>query len=100
MNKITSDYVFHNTTLENLELIKKEGMTAGSFSNKPIKFFGDIWLAVKKSDLPKYQVHNYGNYIAYEPNYITGYDKEGFPIEKGIPFNKIVIVNSKGKAVK
>lgn len=90
-------YVYHNTKSEFLPNIIKEGLTAGSFSDKPIQVFGDIWLAVKLSDLPSYNIHNYGGVNAYEPTWEIGEDLEGYPITESIPSEKIYRVNKNGK---
>jgi hypothetical protein len=68
-------WVYHNTRKENLPGIKETGLEAGSFSNRPINFGGDIWLAVSRSIFPdKTQEHEYGRdkkgtIIAIEPPY-------------------------------
>ena len=64
-----ADLVYHNTKSEFLDAIKKEGLTAGTFSTRPIDFGGDIWLAIDESLLGKTQNHQYGNVIALEPNW-------------------------------
>ena len=64
---ITDGYVFHNTRSEFLPAIRREGLTAGTFSDRPVAFGGDVWLAVRVSDLPPLASHSYGGRIAYEP---------------------------------
>jgi len=66
--KPQSKWVYHNTKKEFLPAIKTEGLSAGSFSDKPIDFGGDVWLAVERSILPeRTQEHNYGKVRAIEP---------------------------------
>ena len=72
-------------------------MNAGSFSDRPIDFGGDTWIAVRKSDLPKYQEHSYGKAVSFEPGYETGLDAEGFPILESIPTDKIYIADKSGR---
>jgi hypothetical protein len=88
-----SDYVFHNTHSKDIKSIMEEGLTQGSFSEKPIDYGGDTWIAVKKSDLPNAQVHDVDGVKWYEPanleaNPVTGdkiiiVDKKGRPTGKG-----------------
>lgn len=81
--------VYHNCSSEDLASIEKEGMTGGSFSDKPISVPGkDRWIAVDLKDIPPYQYHRYGNVIAYEPKWDTS---------AVIPPDKITEVNRRGK---
>ncbi len=103
-------WLYHNTKREYLDDIKKHGLTAGAFSDRPIDFGGDIWLAINIKDLPQAEQtdsHPYGNVISYEPSYIQKnewgeelQDNEGFPLEISIPPSKIFIANKKGKIIK
>jgi hypothetical protein len=99
-SKLGNEYVYHNTEKSFLDGIKKEGLTHGEFSNKPIDVGGDIWLAVKKSDLPgPVREFEYGNVIAYLPKWEMGLDKDGYPIHTSIPLDKIILVNKKGMVI-
>lgn len=92
--------VYHNTKSEFIQNILEEGLTAGSFSDKPIKAFGDIWLAIELSDLPSYNIHEYGKVKAYEPEWVIGEDLQGYPITLSIPAELFYITDSKGKILK
>jgi hypothetical protein len=103
-----ADLVYHNTRSTNLEAIKREGLEAGSFSNKPIDFGGDVWLAVSKADLPKLDEYQYGDATAYDPRYeYMQYEKDenGFCIGEitkarhVIPADKIYVVTKRGRVV-
>ncbi len=105
-----TQWLYHNTKKEYLDDIKKHGLTAGSFSDKPIDFGGDIWLAINIKDLPQgEQTHSqpYGNVISYEPSYVKKdewgeelQDDEGFPLEVPISPSKIFVADKKGKIIK
>jgi len=81
--------VYHNTSHEFLDQIRQEGLTAGTFSTRPIDFGEDTWLAVEESDLGETQNHQYGNVIALEPNWDN----------LVIPKEKIFLVNKSGKVI-
>jgi hypothetical protein len=108
--QINKTWLYHNTRKEYLDDIKKYGLTAGSFSDKPIDFGGDIWLAVNIKDLPQAEgtpSHSYGNAISYEPSYIKKnewgeelQDNEGFPLESSIPPSVIFVADKKGKIIR
>jgi hypothetical protein len=66
-------WVFHNTKSAYLDEIRQEGLVSGSFAEKPIDFGGDVWLAIKLSDLPgQVGAHEYGGSIAFEWNSKNG----------------------------
>ena len=75
---LPKDLVYHNTSSENLPSIKAEGLTAGSFSSRPIAAFGDVWLAVSLADLGPVQRHSYGKVTSFE----TDLDNSPVPEEK------------------
>ena len=81
--------VYHNTRSEFLDQIKEEGLSAGTFSTRPIDFGGDVWLAVEESALGSTQNHQYGNVIALEPNW------SNLVIQK----ENIFLVNKNGKMI-
>lgn len=62
---------YHNTTKEAWERIQLEGLDAGSFSERPIDFGGDVWIKVRESDIPIHDSlpsqHQYGDVVALEP---------------------------------
>ncbi len=99
-DSLPDHFVYHNTRADALKDIEANGLTAGAFSDKPIKFSGDKYIAVDKSDLPDVQSHQYGDTISHETNFVTGYDKNGFPIESSLSPDKIYEVNSKGKVLR
>jgi hypothetical protein len=70
--------VYHNTRSENIPSIKAEGLTAGSFSSRPIAAFGDVWLAVSLADLGPVQQHSYGKVTSFE----TNLDSSPVPVER------------------
>ena len=92
---MVSPLLYHNTSRKFLESIRKSGLTAGSFSDKPIDFGGDVWLAVDQSKLKGAQVHQYGGVKSWEPKYEVGVDKSGYPIREPIPPEALVVYNPK-----
>ena len=101
-----SDYVFHNTKREFLPQIEKEGLIAGSFATKPIDFGGDVWIAVRKSDLPlnfdnlALHEHQYGDVVAIEPTWEYGLDSENNVLSRVVAPEKLILVNQKGKFIR
>ena len=73
-----ANIVYHNTKSEFLPAIKREGLTSGSFSDAPIDFGGDVWLAVDEDLLIDKDIsidrqkHQYGGVIALEPKWDSG----------------------------
>jgi hypothetical protein len=98
--RLPADYVYHNTKASALADIEQGGLTAGAFSDRPIDFGGDVWVAVRKSDLPDLQTHDYGGVPAHEPNYVTGYDADGFPIERPIPPARLYLTDKQGRVIR
>ena len=63
-------YVYHNCWARDLPAIAREGMDAGSFSDRPLDFGRDAWVAVRRRDFPGViEQHQYGDVVAYEPVY-------------------------------
>lgn len=95
------EYVFHNTSKAALDAILTEGMDAGTFSRKPIDFGGDVWIAVKESDLPGYQEHDYGGVPALETNWERReYEGDKVKLARNvISPDKIIVVDKKGRPI-
>lgn len=98
-------YVFHNTSLGTLSSILQEGLTAGSFTRKPIDFGQNTWIAVPERYLPEYQEHDYAGARALEPNWerekIYSYDDDMNTVtkpgpEKSIPFDLVIVCDKNG----
>jgi hypothetical protein len=89
---LPSDFVYHNTTKDAFEIIQKEGFSQGSFSNQPIDFGGNVWIATRKSNLPDVQSHKVGNRIDYEPG-----DKLG---NNPITPNRLFLVDKRGRVIR
>ncbi|MDQ3920211.1 MAG: 2'-5' RNA ligase family protein, partial [Acidobacteriota bacterium] len=100
------DFVYHNTSREAVDAIEREGMDQGSFSDRPIKFGGDSWIAVRRGDLPDPQEHTYGNAKAIEPSYeFKNYDNPDDPSAYSlgrhtIPADKFYLVDKKGRVIR
>ncbi len=90
-------WVFHNTTQQALAQIRTEGMTNGSFAIRPIRFGGDVWLAVRRSDLPKpVQEHDYGGAWTYEPSWEPTTDSSTWQV---IPADRIYLATARGRII-
>jgi len=98
--KLGAGWVYHNLDTSTLEAIRKEGMTAGSFSDIPVDFGKVAYVAVRKADLPASQEHQYGNAKAIEPAWVKGQDAQGFPENHSIPPERVWLVTKSGKAIK
>lgn len=98
--KLPAEYVYHNTRGEQLREIEEAGFNAGAFSERPIDFGGDVWIAARKADLPNVQTHDYGGVQAFEPNFVSGYDAEGFPIEQALEPAKLFLVDKRGRVIR
>lgn len=99
-----SGWVFHNTSSAHAADILQNGMNAGSFSDRPIAFGGDAWVAVPLDNVGWYSAHSYGNCIAVEPHYTRdlnndplGKDEDGLPIYRRI--TGAVAVDRHGRVV-
>jgi GNAT superfamily N-acetyltransferase len=103
-SRLDDSYVFHNTRSSFLPAIESKGLQAGSFADRPIDFGGDIWIAVKKSDLPyklnNLESHSYGEHTAFEPYWEQGYDEQGNIITHTVPPEKLLLVNKHGKIIR
>ena len=97
--RVPADFVFHNISSSDLEILKAEGMSAGSFSSKPGFDFGrDSWVAVRLSDLRNPRPHAYGRTTAYEPQWERGSKHSEFPEDAvPVPANKIAVVDKGGR---
>lgn len=88
-----ANLVFHNTKKDFLGVIKSEGLTAGTFSDRPIDFGGDVWLAVEETILGKTQKHQYGDVMAIEPRW----EGEQGETVLTVPPEMIFLVNKNGR---
>jgi len=91
--EISKNWVYHNTKSDFLYDIIKEGFVQGSFSDRPIDFGGDVWLAVDKNILPSnIQEHQYGNAIAIElpGGFIISPDQLYLATKKGKIIRKLI----------
>lgn len=97
--RVPADFVFHNINSSDLNILKSEGMSAGSFASKPGADFGrDTWVAVKLSDLRNPRPHEYGRVIAYEPQWERGSPSSEFPDDAPpIPPSRIAVVDKGGR---
>ncbi len=98
--KLGNDYVFHNTNKDALAGIEKEGMSAGSFSDKPIDFGGDSWIAIRRDRLGDFQQQTYGKVTSLEPTWEIGTNPDGTPIYRMISPNDLVLVDKNGKVIR
>lgn len=97
--RVPADFVFHNINSSDLDILKSEGMSAGSFASKPGADFGrDTWVAVRLSDLRNPRPHEYGRVIAYEPQWERGSPSSRFPDDAPpIPPSRIAVVDKGGR---
>ena len=83
--KLGREWVFHNLTAENARQVLAEGMSGGSFSDRPGDFGRSHWVAVRISDLGECSTHQYGPLLAYEPHWSRHPDGDGLWTEKHDP---------------
>ena len=109
--KLGDGWLYHNITSKDIPLIEKEGMQAGSFTDRPGFDFGkDAWVAVQKSDLRRPACHQYGAVTAYEPQWGPGWrdethkDPTGVEIHSKeqwvIPANRVALVSKQGRLIR
>lgn len=97
--KLPTGFVYHNTRGSELDAIAQEGMTAGSFSKRPIDFGGDSWIAVRRDDISgSIQEHPYGAEVALEPTW--GEAAPGYSQTMPIPPDRLYLVDRNGRLIR
>jgi len=89
--KLGPEYVYHNTKSESLAVIEREGFDAGAFSDRPIDFGGDVWIAARKSDLPNVQTHRVGTRTDFETS---------FENMRPLGAEKLLLVDKDGRVIR
>ena len=95
--KLPAGFVYHNLGAEALAAIEQEGMNAGSFADRPIDFGGDRWVAVRMTDLPRVQSHQYGEAMAHEPGWERELDAAGNPVLDVVAPHLLYEVDKRGR---
>ena len=110
--KLGPGWLYHNIWAKDIPIIEKEGMQAGSFTDHPGFDFGrDAWVAVRKEDLRHPATHQYGDAIAYEPQWEAASWREETQVDPSganvhskeqwtVPANRVALVDKQGLLIR
>ena len=110
--KLGPGWLYHNIWAKDIPIIEKEGMQAGSFTDNPGFDFGrDAWVAVRKEDLRHPAEHQYGDVVAYEPQWEAASWRDEIQVDPSganvhskeqwtVPASRVALVDKRGRLIR